>query len=149
MTPAARLFTKASVSRAPDRPLRLTPLRSGILEIVTRHRRPIRAYEILEQLSGHMGKRVFPPTVYRTLDYLTRSGVVKRIECLNAYVAILQTADTSLLFICNACGSAVGVPDPDIDGSLAKDADAAGFAIEHSLLEVRGLCRNCRSQADS
>lgn len=147
MIPATHLPRKASISRTQDRPLRLTPLRLDVLEIVRRHRKPIRAYEILAELSAHMDKRIFPPTVYRALDYLTRCGVIKRIECLNAYVAILQATNTSVLFICNICGSAVGVPDPDIDVFLAGDADTIGFAIEHSLLEVQGLCRNCRSQA--
>ena len=62
---------------------RLTPQRRRVLEILCAHRKPMGAYEILEQL-GSGAKGVKPPTVYRALDFLQAMGLVHRLASLRS-----------------------------------------------------------------
>ena len=64
----------------------LTAQRRQVLGLVWRSHRPIGAYEIINALAMIDGKRVAPPTVYRALDFLTKQGLIHRVESLNAFI---------------------------------------------------------------
>ena len=94
---------------------RLTELREQVLELVWRSHAPIGAYQILDQLAER--GRVAPPTVYRALEFLSREGLIHRIDSLNAYVGCPSPArpHQAYFFICRACGDAAEIHD---DGAV-------------------------------
>ena len=57
---------------------RLTPIRRKVLELLLRHGRSLKAYELLDAMREvHPGAA--PPTVYRALDFLMDEGLVHRL----------------------------------------------------------------------
>ena len=127
----------------------LTPLRRRVLEIVVEAGRPLGAYDVLDILAQERG-RVAPPTVYRSLDFLLEQGLVHKVLSVNGFVACAHTArpHAAELFICQRCGTAVEVPRRVTDERLEEAAAELDFAIESVVLEVRGRCADCRSEAD-
>ncbi len=136
--------------------LRWTPLRAQVLELVWAHHRPVRAYDILEDLAKERSKaeapsqgtaRVAPPTVYRALDFLLEHGFVHRIDSLNAFVGCGQIGhtDKTYFLICRQCGEAAEIHDPRLSNALAACAAKADFAVEQETVEITGLCPKCRS----
>lgn len=67
---------------------------------------PLKAYDLLEQLQDD-GLRA-PMTIYRALDALTAMGFVKKIESLNAFVAIGNESKprARAFLICRDCKKA-------------------------------------------
>jgi len=135
----------AAVCRA--RKARLTPLRRRVLELVWGGHRPLGAYEILDALrAGHPGAQ--PPTVYRALDFLLRQGLVHRIESQNAFVGCPDPDPAAphggQFLICRDCGWAAELNDSGIDRAIRRSAEAAGFTIARPMIEIEGLCPNCR-----
>ena len=130
-----------------DRGLRLTPMRRRVLGILLRRHRAVGAYEILEELRAESGKAQ-PPIAYRALDFLTRNGFAHRVERLNAFVACTAPGQrhSPVLLICREC-TAVAEAHADVDASLARAAEGAGFTIERSVQEAEGLCPNCTDAA--
>ncbi|MFO1036791.1 MAG: Fur family transcriptional regulator [Geminicoccaceae bacterium] len=126
------------------RDLRLTELRRRVLELVWGSHAPIGAYRLLELLSTERG-RAAPPTVYRALEFLTREGLVHRIDSLNAYVGCKTPARThqAYFLICSRCGVAAEFDDQAVTGSLAAVATQAGFTVTARTVELSGLCGSC------
>lgn len=134
--------------------LRWTPLRAQVLELVWAHHRPVRAYDILENLSQLRSQsadkkdsgRVAPPTVYRALDFLLEHGFIHRIDSLNAFVGCGQIghADKTYFLICRECGEAAEIHDARLAGALEACATNADFQVERETVEIAGLCPKCR-----
>lgn len=126
------------------RGLNLTPVRRRILEIVWRAHEPIGAYEILAELAKERDKAA-PPTVYRALEFLIDAGLVHRIDSLNAFIGCDEPARTHVaqFLVCRKCHRVVEIDDPEVNRLLAEKSLAAGFRIEPTSLEIKGLCGDC------
>ncbi|MEM1087978.1 MAG: transcriptional repressor [Pseudomonadota bacterium] len=118
----------------------LTRIRRHVLATLLSSERPMTAYEVLDSLDG-VGS-VSPPTAYRALDFLIHLGYVKRVESLNAYIALdLGPSDDPIaLFVCEGCGQAEEIDAPEAISSLLKAATDAGMKPSRTAFEVRGQC---------
>ena len=125
--------------------MRLTPVRRRVLELVWTGHRPRGAYDILDDLAAD-GRRPAPLTVYRALDFVVEHGLVHRLESLNAYVGCPHpgAGHASQFLVCQRCGTATEVNDPTITAAIARGAEALGFQVDTPMVEVTGLCPNCR-----
>ncbi|MDE0810985.1 MAG: Fur family transcriptional regulator [Alphaproteobacteria bacterium] len=123
---------------------RLTGQRRRVLEIIWKSHVPMGAYEILAALSPEE-RPAAPPTVYRALDFLQAHGLVHKIETLKAYVGCQHPGEDHVgqFLICQGCGAAAEIEDPEIARAVEGRANAAGFQIAEMTLEVRGLCPTC------
>ena len=128
------------------RETRFTPLRRRVLELVWSKHKPITAYEVLDLLSEGQ-KRVAPPTVYRALDFLIEEGFVHRIESLNAFVGCSNPAHKHQghFMICTNCSNVMEMDERSLHDVIEKASAANGYSYENSILEIAGICENCRN----
>lgn len=126
------------------RGLNLTPSRRRVLEIVWRAHEPIGAYDILAELAKERAKAA-PPTVYRALEFLMGAGLVHRIDSLNAFLGCdaPRKLHVAQFLVCRGCHRVVEIDDPSLNRVLAEKSRAAGFRIEPTSLEIKGLCADC------
>ena len=125
--------------------LQLTPIRQRVLEILLSQHRALGAYDILDRLRED-GFNSQPPVAYRALDFLVQYGFAHKIERLNAFVAcsIPETDHAPAFLICRIC-SVVAETHPELNrGVLGRTARDAGFLMEQCVVEVEGVCPNCR-----
>lgn len=138
----------AAVRRACNaRGLRLTPIRERILQLIVQAKKPVKAYDLLQQARARQGAGAdAPATIYRALDFLVAHGFVHKLCSINAYVACHHpgSAGHSVPFlICSRCQAAVELEDRDIVAQLQIRAHDLGFMPHAQTLEVHGLCRQC------
>jgi len=138
----------AAVERAcHERSLRLTPIRARVLGLVADAGKPLKAYDLLEQVRvGEGAGAAAPPTVYRALDFLLANGFIHKLQSVNAFVACHHpnAAQHSVPFlICDNCHIAVELEDVDVVATLDAQARRLGFRPQAQTLEVHGLCGNC------
>lgn len=126
-----------------DRGLRLTAPRRRVLEILLEEHRALGAYDLLERIAAE-GFRAHPPVAYRALDFLVAHGFAHRIEGINAFVACAypERRHRPAFLICRRCHAVAESDAPDAD-ALVPGADAAGFRVEHTVVETQGLCPAC------
>ncbi len=131
-----------------DSGLRLTPVRRRVLEILLAEHRALGAYDVLSVLASE-GLGATPPVAYRALDFLVKARFIHKIEALNAYVACAHLgADHAPAFlICRTCKSVAEANTATGGGRLDQAARAAGFQIEHQVIEAEGLCPRCLDAA--
>lgn len=139
------LDTARSLCR--ERSLRLTPIRELVLKLVWQSHQPMGAYELLPALAD-AGFNSAPPTVYRALEFLQEQGLVHRIASLNAYVGCPhpEHPHASGFLICRHCQRAVELDSAPVHQALADTAADVGFEIEQEMIEVVGLCPDCRDE---
>lgn len=132
---------------AADR-LRLTPVRRRVLEMLLEDHRAHGAYDILGRLQAE-GLGAQPPIAYRALDFLVSHGFAHRIERLNAYIACSHPgyAHMPAFMICRSCDAVAEAGAAPLERSLGREAAAMGFAVEHTVVEVEGLCPACADPA--
>ena len=125
--------------------VRLTPTRQRVLEILWQDRRPLRAYAILDVLSGE-GYCPSPPTVYRALEFLVSHGLVHRLPSLNAFIGCSRPGHrgTAQFLLCTACGTAAEINYSGIERAIERGAAAEGFVCRDHTVEISGLCPHCR-----
>ena len=125
--------------------LRLTKIRSQVLQIIWESHHPIGAYAVLQQLQ-EQGHKPAPPTAYRALDFLVSANLIHRIESLNAYVGCPSpnTHHQCQFYICNQCGHIAEVHNQAVTEALSEGAKELGFTNQQSVIEVHGTCHSCQ-----
>ena len=130
--------------------VRFTPLREQVYRLILQTRAPIGAYDLLAQLQTVAGKRIAPPTIYRSLDFLLAHGLIHQLSSTKAFFACCQPdgEHTAAFLICQQCGAvqefseaSMNVP---IDALLREVAAQADFAIKTRVIELSGLCAHCQ-----
>jgi len=115
--------------------------------------RPLSAYEIIDQLRDK--GLTAPPTVYRALNRLIEDGLAHRLESLNAFVACRHPhhhdrgAGQAVFAICDRCGSARELEQPEVVRLLGETAAGIGFALKEMTVELSGRCAACLAAPES
>ncbi|QNT77982.1 Fur family transcriptional regulator [Entomobacter blattae] len=153
--------TRLIVSRG----LKMTALRHDVLALILSSERPLGAYDILHQLqNSHKGAA--PPTVYRTLDFLQKQGLVHKIEKLAAFISCIHKEDPLTdtdtdtdaghlhqhkiqFLLCTSCGHATELNSLVIEKTLSSVAQEQGFQYESAIVEIEGLCQSCLQEKKS
>ena len=125
----------------------LTRNQGLVFDALTQAEGPLSAYSILDRLRGD-GFRA-PLQVYRALDKLTEIGLVHRLESINAFVACRQDEcgkhGPIAFAICEKCGLVSEFANDEVAHLLEEWASTAGFELNKTTIELRGLCRECQS----
>ena len=130
------------------RKLRLTSRRRQVLEILLVSHQPMGAYDVLAELNrANPSARIAPPIVYRALEFLMSEGLIHRIESRNAFISCVHPGHqcAAQFLICRDCEQVAELEGSD--PALLVEADNLGFAVDHSVVEITGICAQCQKHA--
>lgn len=125
---------------------KLTSLRKSILFILWHDQRPLKAYEILNQLQ-QVKQNSKPPTVYRVLDYLVNCGIVHKIESIQSYTLCHEPSmhqSSEVLMVCNNCHQVSERYDPQLSLVIQGLTVQSRFQLSQDPIELKGICQDCR-----
>jgi Fur family ferric uptake transcriptional regulator len=128
-----------------DHRLPVTRQRDVVAEIVFESEDHV-SVEGIEKRLRERGERVGTATVYRTLDVLVQSGLVRAHdfgEGFKRYEAMPAQAHHEHL-ICLRCGRVVEFANERLERMLPIIADEHAFQHQRHRVEIYGLCRDCR-----
>ena len=134
-----------------QRGLRLTPIRANALRLIADATRPVKAYELLDQMKATHDAAA-PPTVYRALEFLLEHGFIHKLSSINAFVGCHHPGGEPHavpFLICDRCHSATELEDERIVEALDARARALGFVPQAQTLEVHGVCASCNAAAQA
>ncbi len=129
-----------------EKQLRLTRQRRVILDELGRTDRHPTADEIYGRVRKRL-PRVSLGTVYRNLELLSRSGVVRKIETPGGKMRFDGMVEPHYHIHCRRCGRVadLAVADPpDLEGLVS---DPGGFSVTGYRLEFTGFCPRCRGNS--
>lgn len=130
------------------RGVRLTPLRLAVFRLILQAEKPIGAYDLLAQLSQKDGRAAAPPTVYRSLDFLLAQGFIHRLASINAYIPCCHPREGhhAAFLICQHCQKVSEAAAPELLSALQQVAMQGQFVVQHTLIEMSGLCMACQAE---
>ena len=126
---------------------RSTPQRQAVLDALGGVGDFRSAQEVHELLAAR-GSGVGLATVYRTLEVLVESGLVRAQdfgEGFRRYEPVPGQADHEHL-ICERCGRVVEFQNERLERMLPVIADEHGFQHRRQRVEIYGVCRDCRQR---
>jgi Fur family ferric uptake transcriptional regulator len=130
-----------------SRRLRMTPERRWVLQGVLSREGHFDADELLAFLHRrHMP--VSRATLYRTLEHLTASGLVKmhrfgRGHALFEHIYGRQHHDH---MVCDRCGKVIEFVNEEIERLQDEVCHAHGFAATNHVMQIFGICSGCQKQ---
>ena len=92
------------------------------------------------------GERVGTATVYRTLELLVQSGLVRGHdfgEGFRRYEAVMSQARHEHL-VCTRCSRVIEFTNESLERMLPIIADEHAFQHQRHRVEIYGVCRDCR-----
>ncbi|MEM1404530.1 MAG: Fur family transcriptional regulator [Pseudomonadota bacterium] len=125
---------------------RLTAARLGAYAELLAGKRALSAYDLIDKLEKRQDRKIAPLTVYRHLDFLTRVGLVHRIESTQSYLPCdhPQHPHESQYLLCTECGSVEEVHSKKLESTLDRIVDAHNFSPARAIIEVTGVCQDCQ-----
>jgi Fur family ferric uptake transcriptional regulator len=128
-----------------DHHLPATRQRELIAETVFRAQDHLSADTIRRRLQ-EQGERVATATIYRALDLLERSGLIRAHDFgdgFRRFEGVLpQTGHGHL--VCLRCGQVAEFTNERLERMLPIIADEHEFLHQRHGVEIHGLCRDCR-----
>lgn len=124
-----------------------TAMRASVYAALSGFAKPASAYDIAEAVSRSEGRRIAANSIYRILDLFVIANLALRVESANAFVANAHPGcrHDCIFLVCDGCGTTTHFDDDSLTGGLRRAAEAAGFAPERPVVEVRGRCAACMS----
>jgi len=124
----------------------ITPLRERVSYFVRQAKdKGISAYPILELMKKD-NPNAKPSTVYRSLDYLEKTGIIVKIECCSKFVRKkhLSSETATLFMICATCGTIIQHVDEHIHSYIENNATKYGCTVYKKDMEIWVTCPDCR-----
>lgn len=129
--------------RLRDAGFKLTPPRRAVLDVFAGPHEHLSPDEVLRR-----GKRFYPrlgrATVYRTLELLTRIGVMRPIYLSQGRPAYTRIEGGHHHLVCSRCDAIEELAGEDLARTVQRLAHRSGFEIRSELLEVYGVCAKCQ-----
>lgn len=130
--------------------LKLTNERSALVrEIFARHYH-FDADELLFTLKEKHIK-ISRATIYRTLDLLVRSGMVRRVhlgEDHYHYESVGQNSHHHDHLICTTCGDVVEFLDAKLEARKREICEQNNFKPTFNNLQILGVCGDCEARGE-
>lgn len=124
--------------------MRITVTRRAILESLVATGPHVTAEELVTHVRGRHPE-VHESTVYRTLDRLTRLGVVDHVHLGHGRAVFHVPGEAHQHLHCDSCGAVVEAPDELFTELVRAVEERYGFALELDHFALGGCCQACRS----
>ena len=84
-------------------------------------------------------------TVYRTLDLLAELELVRRVHSDHHCQRYARAGIDRHYLVCDGCHRVVEFPCAGLEGLIERVGKQTGYMIQSHLLELSGLCPECRA----
>lgn len=120
---------------------RMTPQRLSILQALHEggHLSPGQIYERIRAVG------MTETTVYRTLEFLARNGVVHPTQVGGGHLTYELAGHDHHHLVCRACGAQMDLEPDSLNNAIARIERQTGYQVDAGHLTFFGLCPACKS----
>ena len=124
---------------------RMTKPRLAVVQVLLENDEGLSPDEIYS-----LGREFYPPlglvTVYRTLELLDELGVVRRVHSGERCHRYASAGPDRHYLVCERCHRVLEFPCGGLESLIEGVGAQSGFTITEHLLELRGICPDCRRE---
>ena len=125
--------------------LKLTNERVALVREIFSQHYHFEADELLFKMK-EKGLKISRATVYRTLELLVKSGMVRRVHLGEDHYHYEHVRGDSHHdhLICTTCGSVIEFSDPELERRQHEICERKRFTPTFHNLQILGICDSCR-----
>ncbi|MCM8777815.1 MAG: transcriptional repressor [Candidatus Omnitrophica bacterium] len=137
--------------------LRITQTRMVILDILTRRTKHHLSAEEIFLMAHRINPTIGFATVYRTLDLLTRMGIIQKMEFGDGKARYEMTEASKKVphhhhLVCNECGKVIDYTEftdeeKELLTKVEKElSEKYKFTIKNHIIQFCGICNDCNER---
>lgn len=129
--------------------LKLTSERVALVREIFSTHYHFEADELLFKMK-QKGLKISRATVYRTLELLVKSGLVRRVHLGEDHYHYEHVAGNSHHdhLICTTCGGVIEFNDPALEARQIEICEKKKFTPTFHNLQILGVCYSCRKKGE-
>ena len=129
--------------------LKLTGERSALVREIFATHYHFEADELLFKMK-EKNVKISRATVYRTLELLVKSGMVRRVHLGEDHYHYEHVTGNSHHdhLICTTCGSVIEFNDPELQRRQLEICESKKFTPTFHNLQILGVCNACRRKGE-
>ena len=130
-----------------ERGYKLTPARRHLIKVIAGSNAHLTPAELYEKAGGE-NSGISLVTIYRTLDMLSRLGLICEVYTeghARSYL-LSRPREHHHHLVCAECGTVLDFTGCDLETLEKKLSRETGFHIDSHRLEFSGKCRECQKK---
>ena len=124
----------------------LTPSRSLVIKILSRHSKPQSAYNLLEEVNKENNINLNISTIYRVLDFWMDLGLIHKISAINKFLICLTPnyEHTHILNYCTKCENVIETCNKKMASILNRGVKKLNLTLNNKYsVEIPVICSKC------
>lgn len=153
-TDAIQMVLNQAENKCLEKGAKLTTKRKLVLQQLIESKRLLSAYDIVDRIKKYAKSSMPAMSVYRILDFLESVKLVHKLESQNKYIACRHIQcnhnhQSAQFLICNNCNYVKEINiEQSVMDTIGFAADDENFDLTFSVMEFKGLCHACQTQAN-
>lgn len=130
----------------------LTEKRRLVFSALIHSKKALSVYELVDYCKDQFNTKIQPMSVYRILDFLEAEHLAHKLNASNKYIVCshIQSEEEhgiSQFLICSRCNKIIEqIIDPNLLMQLQSKAQADGFTVISTQLEIDCICDDCTDE---
>ena len=124
----------------------LTPSRTLVIKTLSKHKKPISAYELRDEINNNGDVSINISQIYRVLEFWIDLGLIHKISSINKFVLCIKPEEkhTHMLNFCTVCEKVFETCNEKMGLNLKKSTAKLDLAFNNTRsVEIPVICPQC------
>ena len=124
----------------------LTPSRTLVIKTLSKHSKPLSAYELRDEVNKSSNFNINISQIYRVLEFWIDLGLIHKISLINKFLLCVSPEEkhTHMLNVCTVCEEVFETCNEKMGLNLQKSTAKLNLAFNNTRsLEIPVICSKC------
>ena len=124
----------------------LTPSRTLVIKTLSKHRKPISAYDLRDEINNNGDVNINISQIYRVLEFWIDLGLIHKISSINKFLLCITPEEkhTHMLNFCTICEKVFETCNEQMGLNLKKSTAQLDLAFNNTRsVEIPVICPQC------
>ena len=124
----------------------LTPSRTLVIKTLSKHKKPISAYELRDEINNNGDENINISQIYRVLEFWIDLGLIHKITSINKFLLCITPDEkhTHMLNYCTVCEEVFETCNKTMGLDLKKSTAKLDLAFNNTRsVEIPVICPQC------
>ena len=124
----------------------LTPSRTLVIKTLSKHKKPISAYELRDEINNNGDVNINISQIYRVLDFWIDLGLIHKISSINKFLLCITPEEkhTHMLNFCTVCEKVFETCNEQMGLNFKKSTAKLDLAFNNTRsVEIPVICPQC------
>ena len=124
----------------------LTPSRTLVIKTLSKHKKPISAYELRDEINNNGDVNINISQIYRVLEFWIDLGLIHKISSINKFLLCITPEEkhTHMLNFCTVCEKVIETCNEQMGLNLNKSTAKLDLTFNNTRsVEIPVICQQC------